>query len=321
MPPADKPEVLIIIPLLEPWHGELADEFALRYVAKAPDRAAAIRPHAANVRALVTNGTTGASRELIASLPRLEVIACFSAGYENVDLAAARKRGIPVTTSPGVNADSVADLALGMIIALQREIVIRDRQVRAGRFAESRGLTHTPAGKRLGLIGLGHIGRAIARRADAFSMAIAYTKPTPAAEQPYRYVPSAEQLAAESDFLLVCCPGGPATRHLVNARVLAALGPTGYLVNVARGSVVDTAALAAALERRAIAGAALDVYENEPEVPRALAELDNVVLMPHVAGFTHEAFRGAFELVRDNLRAHFAGRPLLTPIDGDGRGR
>jgi lactate dehydrogenase-like 2-hydroxyacid dehydrogenase len=145
-------------------------------------------------------------------------------------------------------------------------------------------------------------------------MTVGYSTPTRAADAPYRYFESAEALAAASDFLVVCAPGGPATQNLVNARVLAALGAEGILVNVARGSIVDTQALVDALERRTIAGAALDVYENEPEVPAALWRLDNAVLMPHVGGFTHEAFRAAFELMRDNLRAHFAGRPLLTPV-------
>jgi len=200
------------------------------------------------------------------------------------------------------------------MLAVQREIALRDRQLRGGRWADIRVLTHTLTGKQLGLLGFGQIGRAIARRARGFDMAIAYAKPTPARDTDARYVASVAALAAESDFLVVCCPGGPATRHLVDAKVLAALGRDGYLVNVSRGSVVDTAALVAALERGAIAGAALDVYENEPEVPDALKRLDNVVLMPHVAGFTHESFRRSFELMRENLRAHFAGRALLTPV-------
>jgi lactate dehydrogenase-like 2-hydroxyacid dehydrogenase len=200
------------------------------------------------------------------------------------------------------------------MLAAQRGIALRDRQIRQGRFDDTRALTHTLQDKRLGLLGLGNIGRAIAARAVAFGMTVGYSKPTRAADSPYRYFESAEALAAASDFLVVCTPGGPATRHLVNARVLAALGPEGTLVNVARGSIVDTQALVDALERRSIAGAALDVYENEPEVPAALWRLDNAVLMPHVGGFTHEAFRAAFELMRDNLRAHFAGRPLLTPV-------
>ena len=311
---ATKPELLIPITLLERWHGELEDEFTVRYVGKAADRAAAIRAVAPRIGALATNSTGGASRELIASLPKLEIIALFSVGYEGVDLAAAAERGIPVTNAPGVNAGSVADLALGLMLAGQREIPLRDRQIRTGRFADTRALTHTLDGKRLGLLGLGNIGRAVATRAAAFGMTIGYLKPTRAADSAYRYFESAEALAAASDFLVVCSPGGPLTRHLVNARVLNALGSEGYLVNVARGSIVDTAALVDALERGTIAGAALDVYDNEPEVPEALRRLDNVVLMPHVGGFTHEAFRAAFELLRENLRAHFAGRPLLTPV-------
>jgi D-3-phosphoglycerate dehydrogenase len=316
MTSADRPEVLILISLIEPWHDELAREFTVRYVARAADRAAAVRGHAVNIRAIITNSTVGTDRALIASLPRLEIIALFSAGYEGVDVAAARERGVAVTNAPGANAAAVADLALGLALAVQREIPRRDRELRAGRWDEVRSLTRTLTGKRLGLIGLGHVAKAIARRAAAFDMPIAYTKRTPDPTSPHRYVDGVEALARESDVLVVACPGGPATRHLVNARVLDALGPSGYLVNVARGSIVDTAALVDALERRSIAGAGLDVYEGEPELPERLRRLDNAVLMPHTAGFTHEAFRASFELMRENLRAHFAGRALLTPIGG-----
>jgi lactate dehydrogenase-like 2-hydroxyacid dehydrogenase len=309
-----KPEVLVPITLVERWLGELEGEFTVRYVGRATDQAAAIRTVAPGIRALLTNSTGGASRELIASLPKLEIIALFSVGYEGIDFAAAGERGIPVTNAPGVNASSVADLALGLMLAAQRGIALRDRQIRAGRFEDVRELAHTLERKQLGLVGLGNIGRAIAARAVACGMTVGYTKPAPAADSPYRYFVSAEALAAAADFLVVCAPGGPATRHLVNARVLAALGPGGYLVNVARGSIVDEAALIDALERRAIAGAALDVYEDEPRVPERLRRLDNAVLMPHVGGFTHESFRAAVDLVRANLRAHFAGQPLLTPV-------
>jgi lactate dehydrogenase-like 2-hydroxyacid dehydrogenase len=314
MPAEAKPEVLILSPFASPYAGELAGEFRVHDVSEAPDRPAAIRAVAPGIRAIVTNSTSGANRELIAVLPQLEIITLFSAGYEGVDLAAAGERGIPVTTAQGANAASVADLALGIMLALQRGIPLRDRQVRAGEFQSARTLTYTLTGKRLGLLGLGNIGQAIARRSAGFDMTIGYSKPTRAADSDYRYFENAEALAAASDFLVVCCPGGPATRHLVNARVLAALGAGGCLVNISRGSVVDTDALADALERRVIAGAALDVYENEPEVPERLRLRDNTVLMPHVAGFTHEAFRSSFDLVRENLRAHFAGRPLLTPL-------
>jgi hydroxypyruvate reductase len=310
----DKPEILVPITLVERWLGELEEAFTVRYVGRTADPAAAIRAVAPGIRALVTNSTGGASRELIASLPELEIIALFSVGYEGIDFAAAAERGIPVTNAPGVNAGSVADLALGLMLAAQREIPLRDRQIRAGRFEDARALSHSLEGKRLGLLGLGNIGRAIAARAAAFGMTIGYAKPRRAADSPYRWFESVEALAAASDFLVVCAPGGPATRHLVNARVLAALGPEGYLVNVARGSIVDEQALIEALERRAIAGAGLDVYEDEPNVPEQLRRLDNAVLMPHVAGFTHEAFRAAVDLVRANLRAHFAGQPLLTPV-------
>ncbi len=190
----------------------------------------------------------------------------------------------------------------------------RDRLVRGGEWAAARGLAPTVSGKRLGIIGLGAVGAEIARRAAAFDMTIAYHNRRRRDDVEYDYVESVAALAARSDYLIVSCPGGEATRHIVDADVLKALGPDGHVVHIARGSVVDTTALIAALENGAIAGAALDVFEDEPNVPDQLKRLDNVVLSPHVAGFTPEAFRAGFELLRDNLRAHFAGRELPTPV-------
>lgn len=308
------PGVLILIDLMRPWHDELGREFAIHFPAAAESLAYA-RTHAREIRAIITNGTTGTSAEMIAALPGLEIITAFSSGIEGIDLAAAKARGIPVTNALGSNADSVADFALGLMLAIVRDLRNRDLGARAGRWNDIRGLTPTLTGKRLGLIGLGRVGRAIARRAEAFDMPIAYTQPRRIADTPYRYFPTPRELAAESDHLVVACPGGAATRHLVNASVLDALGPNGTLINISRGSVVDTGALIAALGTKRIRAAGLDVYEDEPAIPPELWTFDNVLIEPHIAGFTHEAFRNAFEIVRGNLRAHFGTRaPLVNRV-------
>ncbi len=308
------PGILVLISLVEQWHDELGREFAIHHVRPEDDRMAVIAAAGEPIRAVITNGTTGVDAATLNALPDLEIVCSFSAGYENVDVEAARARGIAITHGPGVNAASAADHAIGLMIACGRGIARRDRLVRNGEWAAARGLASTVSGKRLGIIGLGAVGAEIARRATAFDMSIAYHNRRRRAAVEYDYVESVAALAAWSDYLIVSCPGGEATRHIVDADVLEALGPDGHVVNIARGSVIDTTALIAALENHAIAGAALDVFEDEPRVPDALKRLDNVVLSPHVAGFTPEAFRAGFELLRDNLRAHFAGLNLPTPV-------
>jgi lactate dehydrogenase-like 2-hydroxyacid dehydrogenase len=309
-----KPEILILMPLIEPWHDELAKEFLIHFVRPGEDRGPVITSSGDKIRAVITNGSTGIDAATIAALPNLEIIASFSAGYEGVDLDAAQAYCVAVTHGPGVNAASAADLTMGLLLAAQRGIVPRDQGLRDGKWGEVRGLSPTVTGKTLGIIGLGAVGLQIARRASGFDMTIAYHNRRPRADSPYDYAESPTALAEKSDFLIASCPGGDATRHIINSEVLRALGPDGYLVNMARGTVVDTEALIAALNDGDIAGAAMDVFENEPKIPEALTTMENVVLSPHVAGFTPEAFRGGFELVRDNLRAHFTDEPLLTPV-------
>ncbi len=310
---SDKPEALVIFPFIERWHAELAQDFPIYFPPKA-ELDAYVAANGKRIAVLLTNGSSGATASLMDRLSGLRIIGCFSAGYENIDLAAAEARGIPVTIGVGVNAASVADLAIGLMIGVVRNMVARDKAMRQGRWAGLNGLLRTVTGRRLGLLGFGHVGKAIAKRAGAFDMQIAYHKPSPADDAPYQYFANVEVLAGWCDVLMVCCPGGAATRNLVNGAVLDALGREGFVVNIARGSIIDTDALIAALSSRSIAGAGLDVFADEPMVPPALYALDNVFLSPHVAGFTEEAFRGGFELLRENIRAHFAGRPLLTPI-------
>jgi lactate dehydrogenase-like 2-hydroxyacid dehydrogenase len=270
---------------------------------------------AARIRALATEANRGATRELIASLPALEVISCFGAGTDAIDLAAARERGIAVSNTPGVIADDVADLAIAMMIASARDMLPAERFAREGRWTTQApyGLARSITGKRLGIIGLGAIGGAVASRAAALRMSIAYSGPRQK-PVPYAYVADPVALARDSDFLVVSCFGGPATRHLVSTPVIEALGPKGTLINVARGTVVDEQALIAALKAGRLGAAALDVFEHEPAIPAELRTMPNVILQPHMGTATIETRERMGQMVIDNILAKLAGRPLLTPV-------
>ena len=277
--------------------------------------AAAFAAAAPRIRAIAASGESKVPRELIAQLPALEIVSVFGVGYDGVDVAAARERGIAVTHTPNVLNDEVADLAMALVLAVSRRLVEADRYVRSGAWANGpMPLARKVSGARLGIVGLGRIGMAIARRAEAFGMSIAYTSRHARADSPYPYFASAEALAREVDFLVVITPGGAGTRKLIDAKVLAALGKKGYLVNVARGSVVDEQALIVALREGTIAGAGLDVFENEPNVPGELFGFDNVVLTPHIGSATWQTRQAMADLAFGNLQAHFAGRPLLSPV-------
>ena len=271
---------------------------------------------APTIRAITGGGESQVPRALQQQLPALEMISIFGVGYDKVDVAAAKERGIPVTHTPNVLNDEVADLAIGLMLSVARRIPQADRYVREGLW-EMKGpmpLARKVSGARLGIVGLGRIGQAIAQRALAFGMSIAYTGRTQRPAIPHPYYPSARELAANVDFLVVITPGGEGTRRMIDRDVLRALGPRGYLINVARGTVVDEPALIEALRAGEIAGAGLDVYEDEPRVPKALRELENVVLTPHMASATKETRQAMADLALANLQAHFAGRPLLTPV-------
>lgn len=266
-------------------------------------------------RFVLTNGTTGLSAAQMDALPQLELICAFGAGHENIDVAAATERGIAVAHAPNTNGETVADHALALMLATARGLVTLDRAVKGGGWAGHRALRPTLHGARLGIVGLGNIGQAIATRAEGFGMSIGYHTRTPRHDCRWRYVADVGALADESDFLVLACPGGEATHHLVNAHVLARLGPNGFLVNVARGSVVDTAALIEALCDGVIAGAALDVFEHEPAVPSALRMLENVVLTPHVSGRSPAALQAQIDALLGNLRAHLADLPLPACVN------
>ncbi|HUP10497.1 MAG TPA: 2-hydroxyacid dehydrogenase [Caldimonas sp.] len=312
---AERPHVLTAARLWAPMMEALHGAFVVHERTHQTDPAdfARIAPQ---VRAIAATGESRVDRDLIASLPALELISVFGVGYDGIDVAAARERGVAVTHTPNVLNDEVADLALGLLLAVARRIPQADRWVREGRWRREgpMPLARRLSGGRLGIVGLGRIGQAIAKRAEAFGMSIAYTARSRKDAEGYAYFPSAEALAREVDFLVVITPGGAGTRKLIDARVLEALGPQGYLVNVARGSVVDEAALIEALREKRIAGAGLDVFEDEPNVPEALTALDNVVLTPHVGSATWQTRRAMMDLAFGNLQAHFAGRPLLSPV-------
>jgi lactate dehydrogenase-like 2-hydroxyacid dehydrogenase len=312
--------VLALVRLTPDRHAALtAAGYVLREAAKYPSRSDAIGDCGATVRAVLTNGRGGLSGEEMALLPRLELVCAVGAGYEAVDLEAARRRGIAVANCPGTNAPAVADSAMMLLLAAARHLLKADRFVRAGGWQDQwRVDTPRICGKRLGILGLGRIGSQIAQRAArGFDMEIGYHNRNAVAGSPHRYFGSVVELAAWADFLVAAAPGGAGTRHLIGREALAALGPAGYLVNVGRGTIVDTAALLEALRANRIGGAGLDVLEGEPSFPAAAPELlqfDNVVITPHCAGRAPESRTAATALIIDNLDAHFAGRPLPSAV-------
>jgi len=293
--------------------------YAVREGSTYPSRTDAIRDAGDSVRAVLTNGRGGLSSAEMDLLPKLELVCAVGAGYEAIDLDKARARGIAVANSPDTNAPAVADSAMMLLMAATRHLLQADRFVRAGGWQDQwRVPTPTISGKRLGILGMGTIGRRIAYRASrGFDMEVGYHNRSVMSESRHRYFASLVDLAAWADFLVSAAPGGAATRHLINAEVLTALGPKGYVVNVGRGTVVDTEALIDALRSKRIAGAGLDVLEGEPGMPPKLPELlqfDNVVITPHVSGRAPESQTAATAMILANLDAHFAGKPLRSPV-------
>ena len=309
------PEILAVARLAPFLMAPLRESFVVHDQIHQTD-ATAFSAVAGKIRAIVGGGESKVPRSLMEQLPALEMISIMGVGYDGVDVAAALERKVPVTHTPGVLNDDVADLAIGLMLCVARRLPQADHYVRAGSWVRDGAmpLARKMSGARLGIVGLGRIGQAIADRATAFGMSVAYTTRSAKAGVAYPFYPSAEALAAQVDFLVVITPGGAGTRHLINAEVLKALGPRGYLINVARGTVVDEAALIDALQKGVIAGAALDVFEKEPHVPEALWTLDNVVLVPHIGSSTHETRQAMADLAAANLQAHFGGRPLITPV-------
>lgn len=270
---------------------------------------------AGQIRGIATNGHHGPDAALIDRLPKLEIIAAGSVGYDNIDVDYARSKGIPVTNTPDVLNDDVADLAIALMTMTARRLVASDRHVRDGKWTKGDyPLARRASGKRVGILGMGRIGRAIARRAEAADNSIVYHTRRPVADVPYRHYPDLVDMARDVDFLIAILPATPQTNKIVSRAVLEALGPDGIFVNVARGAVADEDALVDLLQAGKLGGAGLDVFAQEPTVPEALLAMENVVLTPHVGSATFETRRAMSQLVLDNLNAHFAGKPLLTPI-------
>lgn len=305
-----KPPILHRIPpLMEPSRRRLEAACAVHYATDEPLLQEVLAEHGERIRGMLMFGSHELTAPLLDAMPRLEIVACRSAGYDRIDIQLARERGLIVTHNPGMTASCVADHAMALLLAAMRAIPAHDRAMRAGLWREGELLSRpAPNGRRLGLLGLGEIGRRIARRAEGFEMEVLYHSRQQYPDVPYRHVGSLVELARLADCLVVAAPGGPKTRHMVNAEVLAALGPEGFLVNIGRGSVVDTAALITALREGHIAGAGLDVFESEPEIEPALRALPNVVMTPHIAGKSPEATSRAEAAVVDTLLTHFAGQ-------------
>ncbi|SDP90041.1 Lactate dehydrogenase [Rhodoferax sp. OV413] len=308
-----RPRILQNGALTPALEAALAAEFDVQRLADQADPQVFLAAHGASFTGLVTSAPAGASAALLAALPALRVVSSHGVGLDQIDVAGAAQRGIAVGYTPEVLNDCVADLAMALLLDVARGASAADRFVRRGDWPKAKfRLARKVTGQRLGILGLGRIGRAIAQRAAGFEMQIRYTNRNPVADVPWTFEPALVELARWADTLVVITAGGAATRHLVNAEVLEALGPDGFLVNVARGSVVDQAALVQALKQGRIAGAGLDVYADEPNVPAELMALDNVVLLPHIASATRETRQAMEVLTVDNLRAFYAGGKVLA---------
>ncbi|WP_230531449.1 2-hydroxyacid dehydrogenase [Microvirga roseola] len=280
------------------------------------DRDAFLREVGPRIRGVATSTLYGRlEASLFDRLPNLEIVSSFGVGYDNVDAVEAGRRGIVVTNTPGVLDDEVADLTIGLLLATLRKIPQADRYLREGRWLKGPfPLSPTLRERKVGIVGLGRIGKAIARRLEGFGVSIAYHGRTRQEGVSYAYHPSLLGLAEASDVLIVITPGGVSTKHLINAEILKALGSSGVLINVARGSVVDEQALIEALKAGTILSAGLDVFEDEPRVPQELIEMEHVVLLPHIASASVHTRNAMAQLVVDNLVSWFEGRGPLTPV-------
>lgn len=312
-----KPDVLQVGPY-PAWDQEPLDaNFTMHRLFEAQDKDAFLRDHGPKIRAIATRGELGANRNMIAACPRLEVISVYGVGFDAVNLDAARERNVRVTNTPDVLTNDVADLGVAMMLCLSRGMIGAEGWVRNGSWT-AKGLyplQHRVWGKKAGILGLGRIGFEVAKRLAGFGLHIAYSDVTPKSYAgDWTFVANPVALAAHADFYFVTLAASATTRHVVNASVLEALGPKGMLINVSRASNIDEEALLTALETGKLGSAALDVFEGEPELNPRFLKLENVLLQPHHASGTFETRKAMGQLVRDNLIAHFAGQPLLTPV-------
>ena len=305
-------EILQTHKLLDSCEAALAERFTVHKLHQAADRDELIAQVAPRVRA-VAGGAVSA--DLIAQLPKLEIIANFGVGYDSIDTAAARAANVRVTNTPNVLNDAVAELTLGLMIALSRRIPQADQFVRQGKWPKGNiGLFSELTGKTVGILGLGRIGKEIASRAQAMKMRVVYYGRSRQPTEPHIFYDNLVDMARDSDWLVVIAPGGKRTQGIVSRDVLEALGPKGHIINVARGTLIDETAMLELLQNGGLGGAALDVFENEPAVPEAFFALDNVVLSPHQGSATTQTRNAMGALVVANLEAHFAGEPLLSAV-------
>lgn len=294
---------------------DLEANYTVHRLWETPDKQRLLADVGATIRAIATRGELGASAELMRQLPRLEIVSCYGVGTDAIDLSYARGRGIRVTNTPDVLTDDVADIGIALLLATARHIPQADRFVREGQWGKvAMPLVTRVSGKKLAIAGMGRIGQAMATRATAFGCEIAYFARNRRRELPYAFEPDLTVLARWADFLIVIVPGGEATKALVDGEVLSALGPKGIFINVSRGSTVDEEALIAALRNGSIQAAGLDVFLNEPNIDPRFYAMENVVLHPHHGSGTIETRKAMGQLARDNLAAHFEGRPLPTPV-------
>jgi lactate dehydrogenase-like 2-hydroxyacid dehydrogenase len=309
-------DILMTAPMMPIVIDSLDKAFTLHRLWEQADKEAFLQEFGPRIRGVATSTLYGRlEATLLDRLPNAEIISSFGVGYDNVDAVEAAKRGIVVTNTPGVLDDEVADLSIGLLLATLRKIPQADRYLREGRWLQAPfPLSSTLRERKVGIVGLGRIGKAIAMRLQGFGVSIAYHGRTQQNDVAFTYYPTAVGLAEASDVLIVITPGGSATRHLIDAEVLKALGPTGVLINVARGSVVDEQALIEALQSGTILSAGLDVYEDEPRVPQELIDLEHVVLLPHIASGSVHTRNAMGKLVADNLISWFDGKGPLTPV-------
>jgi hydroxypyruvate reductase len=314
----NKPDVLLVMPV-PPYARAILDKVYTVHDRTFQTDPAAFALAAPTIRAILGTGDGQVPASLMAQLPALGVVSVIGVGYDGVDTAAANARGIQVTHTPNVLNDDVADLALGLMLSAARRLPQADQYVRSGQWA-TKGpmpLQRKVSGSKVGIVGMGRIGQTIAKRCAAFDMAISFTARSPKPDLPFTYFANAKALAEHVDFMIVITPGGAGTKHMINAEVLAALGKgngEGYLINVARGTCVDQAALIHALQNNIIAGAGLDVFDGEPTVPAAFNGLDNVSMAPHIGSATHATRKAMADLALQNLANFFAGTPLVTPV-------
>jgi lactate dehydrogenase-like 2-hydroxyacid dehydrogenase len=310
-----KHDLLMIGPMYKPTQSVFESTYTIHKLWEAPDRDAFLASVADRITAVASTGTRGVDDATMGKLPKLKVIGHFGVGVDSVDVEAARRRGITVTNTPDVLTEDVADIALALLLGAVRRVPQGDRYVREGKWLKGpMALTQSVQGKKVGIVGLGRIGKAIAKRCEAFNLPVSYHGRSRQAAIAYPYHADLVSLAREVDILVVAAPGGEETRGLVGRAALEALGPEGAIVNIARGSVIDEAAMIEALKSGKLGAAGLDVFDKEPQVPAELLALENVVVQPHVGSATHPTRTAMGQLVIDNIAAHFAGKPLITPV-------